>query len=389
MVAVSSLRFWKERGGQTEAVASRRAVDPLWLLVLLAAVLAALALAQPRWIWANAPATPQAEMQWSVRSISGEGGSEHIEAWARLAPGSDLPPGQAEIGVNDRAQAITAAQLRNGIALPVPEAKGGHVALALLVNHSELARQEFVRGGTDESFGLLEYAGAGKGIDPALHRAFSVQSGARIGEPSLERTVVIVNDPKMTQLDFPPRALVLAEPATPLEGINPGNRIEAPSPSPGGWSPEVAAAPADPRLTWPAIAPLEGIRVRALRDTAISRDWQVLATAGGRPWILGRETGDGGTLVLWLASEPATETDWPGHASFIVFLAEMEHRAWGDQGGSQYIAWTPLHSPEAAATQTQASLELGNYCGGLAVALLLIAAAWCFHRIGHTKLVRV
>ncbi|HEY4329061.1 MAG TPA: BatA domain-containing protein, partial [Phycisphaerae bacterium] len=84
---VSSLRLWRDMG-QVSGESRRRAIDPLWVLVFFAAVMAALALAAPAWRMDTAPLVPTLDVEWSVRSLQTANG-QHVEAWVHAphAPG--------------------------------------------------------------------------------------------------------------------------------------------------------------------------------------------------------------------------------------------------------------------------------------------------------------
>jgi len=95
-------------------------------------------------------------------------------------------------------------------------------------------------------------------------------------------------------------------------------------------------------FVWPAFVRLDAVRVAKLREATFSADWQIVATAGGHPWIAIRQMNGaeaGNTMMIWLASEPRAQTNWTNDPSFVLFFAEMANRAWGGGGGGKTVAW--------------------------------------------------
>src|SRR5206468_2742886 len=119
--------------------------------------------------------------------------------------------------------------------------------------------------------------------------------------------------------------------------------------------------------------------------------WQVLATVDGRPWIALRTVGGdaagaggaGRVTLLWLASAPSAETNWPKSASFVLFFAEVANRAWeaqaGEAIGGSAVEWERMKETTASPhTQPDAAraVDLRDLLGGVAIVLLVGAAGW-------------
>jgi hypothetical protein len=364
---VSSLKLWRDltvAGGARR----RRRIDPLWVLVLAAAVLAAGALAGPTWVVGERPTVG---VQWAVRSV-GAGGP--TEAWVHVPQADD----GMQLLVNGAVQRATGSALRRGMALAVAS-EGARVNLELQVRNEVLATGEFVRpAGAGREFGLVTHAVDGA-IDAALERAFQVQPGVRVGDPSVRPVVLLINAPHVQDEELAGAALVVAEPRTALPGIHLGPRVAAPG---DGWKPEVAAGAAsgDEGISWPRFVNLQEVRVKAVRDAQLSAEWRVLARVAEHPWVAVREVPwkDGGKGVwVWLGSEPLAETNWPREAGFVVFYGEVSRQALGNSAGEaaagEAVTWEQLPSkPVAAAREVGLQWALGVAGMGL----LAGAVAW-------------
>jgi hypothetical protein len=338
-------------------------------LVLLAAFLAGLALAQPRWA-IGTPPHPPLDVTWNVRTLHAD--TDATQAWIRC-PQLPVP---AILTINGAARSVTPAELRQGLALPVNPDSHGHIALTLQSADAHAAAT-FSAPGSIPPFGLLEIAAPGVAIDPALSRVFRVQKNVQIGDPSIQPCVVLLNDAHARVADFQNADLVIAQSATPLPGLVPGARVEGNGGKP--WVPQVAA---DSGFNWPSFVSLQDVQVKARRDVALSADWRVLATADGKPWIACRliskeSINDNNCMCIWLASDPATETNWPSHPGFVLFFAEMQHRALGP-AAPRLVDWTCL--PDAPAALAESPISLAPYLGGAAILLLLAAVAWFLWR---------
>ena len=363
--AVSSLRLW--RGLEGAGSAKRRVLDPLWVLVLAAGMLAGLAWAGPRWESGAMPA-PRLEVTWAVRSVggAGDGTGGGTEAWVRCGNAG----GAATLSINGMERPVGEADLRQGVALPVTGDAQGRVRLELRAGHA-LARATFTHPGGAPAFGLLEIAGSGAGIDPALRRVFGVQPNMRAGDPTVHPRVLLVNDPQVRAEDLEEADLVIGQGASALPGILPGAEVK------GEWAAQVEGGSG---FAWPAFVSLKDVHVRTMREAVISADWRIVATAGGKPWIAVREMprGDGSkALWVWLASSPWTDSDWVKDPGFVLFFAEMEQRAFGGEA-RPYVDWMRL--PDAVTPHAAAPVELARYVGVAGVGLLLGAMLWFVRR---------
>jgi hypothetical protein len=363
--SVSSVRLW--RGLEGEGTAKRRLLDPLWVLVLAAAVFAGIALARPCWVGGRQP-PPPLDVTWAVRSprAAADGAPRQAEAWVRCA----AEDGAVTLSVNGAHRPVSAAELRQGVALPVQADAQGRVVLQLRSGSAE-AGATFTDTGSASPFGLLEIAAPAAGIDPALRRVFAVQANRRAGDPTVHPRVLLVNDSQVRAEDLQDADLVIAQSVTPLAGILPGAAIQ------GEWAPQVESGSG---FAWPSFVSLKFVQVRTLRQAAISADWRIIATAGGRPWIAAREIphADGTkALWLWLASTPLTDCDWVKDPGFVLFFAEMQQRAFSGER-TPYVDWTRL--PDTAVESAAAPLALAPYAGVAAMALLLGAMVWFVRR---------
>jgi hypothetical protein len=358
---VSSVRLW--RGLEAEGAAKRRALDPLWVLVLVAGVLAGMALARPRWV-AGTPAE-RLEGTWAVRSVKTAGGE--TEAWVRCPEASDT----ARLHVNGVERFVSAAELRQGAAVPVHADSLGHVRLEIRSGHA-VAAATFADTGQGPPFGFLAIAASGADVDPALRRVFAVQPAARVGDPTVRPRVLLVQDPQVRVEDLEDADLVIAQPSSPLPGITLGAEVK------GEWLPQVESGSG---FDWPKFVSLKDVHVRTLRQAILGAEWRVIATADAKPWIVTREIprGSGGkALWLWLGSSALAETDWVKDPGFVLFFAEMQQRAFGGEA-KPYVDWTKL--PETDVTGNTVAVELTPYLGAAGILLLLGATTWFVRRM--------
>ena len=371
---VPSIRLWR---GLTETASARpRIIDPVWLLVFIAALLAAAALAQPEWTRHFPADLPSAGMEWTIRSLGASTSPSTTEAWVRLLDGSHLPERMTlsiETDAGREQHTLSLAQLKAGIPIALPTT----AARATLSLHTQnatatappLAQQSFVRSAIGQSFALLGSAGA----DPALKRVFAIQPGARPGDPTIRPTILLLSDPatapsELSSIDG--TALIIAQSEVPLPGLTPGERLSANMP----WTPVI---PPDQNASaaMPNFVHLDRVHVAAFRAVALSPEWHILATVADKPWMAMRQQKK--LTLIWLASSPTTETDWPKDPSFVLFFAEMASRALAQPAATtsaRFIDWIPLNDSTPTPPQTSSSLYPLNAYLGIAAIVLLIAA---------------
>jgi hypothetical protein len=363
---VSSVRLWQGLTAGSE-VSRRRVIDPVWVIVWLGAILAALALSGATWTAGESPA-PWATMQWSVRSMSTSSAGK-AEAWVRLlemrgAAGRMILV--ADDGGHRIEKEVSLETLRAGLIVPL-DGSAKRVTLSLRDGSHVLAQQTFEWVGPNQPFGVIAVAGA-QGIDPALRRVFAVQPGARMDDPTIRPAVVLLNDPADSSWqDLAAGGLLVAQPAANLPGLVVGTRILAPD----AWQPMVAETQMGVGVSH--IVKLDHVRITALREATVSSDWHVLATAGDKPWLAIRAWQ--GVTLLWLASDPSSDTNWPKDPSFVIFFAELLQRAIGSANANAIVEWRPVNSngtDEAHAQRREYPLN-----GGIALAAvaLWVAAA--------------
>jgi hypothetical protein len=363
--SVPSLKLWRGLG-PSAAAKGRRWIDPLWALVLLAGLLAAVALAQPQWCSRSQKDRPDLHPDWSVRSTNvSDANGIHAEAWIRLSPAESA--GIDAVRVNGIQQSVPAAGLAAGILVPVSATPA---ELALLSRGNVVATATFEKpADTPRSFGFLRLCAPADGeLDPALRRFFEMQPGAQIDDPAAQPVVVLVKGLNLSAEELAGAGLIVAEPDAELPGIKLGAPLSAPPP---GWTPEPAAG----AFAWPPFVSLKDVHVKALRQAEFSSDWEVIARAGGHPWIAVRRKGN---LAIWLASAPTSDTDWVQAGSgFVAFFAEMQNRALGAAGQPSFTVW---NQRPAIAAHASTAVPLQDPLGGIAIVLLLVASIWHIKR---------
>jgi hypothetical protein len=376
---VSSVRLWKGLAGG-ETTARRRVVDPLWLMVFIATLLAALGLAGPQWAMERDARAGRLSVDVAVRDVGLESGQHAVGAWLKV----EEAQGIAELVAITLAtpdgtfsQSMPLATLKSGwtyaVDMPAVPSKLSLDIRAGSANANDvLFRQRWARPGV-APFGVLELGT----IDPMLRRAFQVHPGARFGDPTLRPAVVLINqtaDPAASLEEMGGAgSLMIAGPSAPFPGIEAGGPIRGPE---GGWRMErevAGTAPGvrdDPRGA-------EMARVFALRPARLSSEWQILARAGGHPFLaLAR----GKSTRLWLAAELTPDTDWWKYPSFIIFFGELVQQVSGAASADRIVTWVPDGRPEGTAIAPptvppgRGALLLGPWMGIGAMALLVGSA---------------
>ncbi len=251
---IPSIRLWQ---GLTETASTRRRrVDPVWLMMFIAALLAAAALAEPAWTGHSPVDLPSARMQWSIRSLGTPASPTATEARVRLLDGIHLPEHlilAIETDADSEQQTPALPQLQRGMLLTLPPS-AMRATLSLRAQNASattppFAQQSFVLPAIGQPFALL---GAPFG-DPALQRVFAIQPRARPDDPTLEHTVLLLSDPAaapsaLAALQGP--ALIIAAPEVPLPGLTPGDPLSTatspPSPPPPQYLPSKMPPPPCP-----------------------------------------------------------------------------------------------------------------------------------------------
>jgi Aerotolerance regulator N-terminal len=384
--AVSSVKLWQGLGGSGNQT-RRRAVDPLWMLILGAALIAAVGLAQPQWRFEDSPSQRTLPVEWSIRSIKSHSANgretDRTDAWLHLSE-SAACPASLILNANGQPRKLTPADLHRGLALRINNA-GERVTLSLQAEGQVLAQQTFViaPGTGSPPFRLLERSVPDGNIDAALSRVFTLQAKGRPEDSSIHSVVLLINTPDFVPSSIPDGGLVVAQPDTPLPGLTLGSRIDAPA---QGWMVTPSMNESIPAFAWPSFVRLDEVRIKSMRQITLSNDWHVLATANNQPWIAARKWEDpAGTArpstLIWLASEPSTQTNWPAFPSFVAFFAEMTSRTFSSfagaaSGSEQIIAWNPIEKPQSQPPNPPLVIDLSRLAGAIALSLIGTAVAW-------------
>ena len=339
---VSSTLLWQGLASEA-AGAKSRLIDPLWALILAAALLAALALPHPVVQLGAEDHVPRVETVLQMRALPGGSTAElYVRAVAQENLGSAC---RLEIAADDGAKSLpvitrdlTPAQLAAGILVPGIPASGR--CEIRLRSGSRLAATWSLEKVTRPPYAVLAIGP----VSPALQRVMALQPGAVVGDAAIRPAVYLIDDPGFSpgQIAASPGSVIVASARTPLEGItfldapatgaataatsSTGNAATAPVgivPQFAGNSPLVEMAPGHP-------IPLGDVRVFHYRPISLSSDWTPLITVDQHPWLAVRRGPSGGGVgggdVLWvyLASELVPrETNWATDLSFIIFFSNL------------------------------------------------------------------
>jgi hypothetical protein len=380
--AVSSVKLW--RGLQGDAASQkRRRIDPLWLLVWLSAVIGALCLAGPRWVWGPRAEGPRMSVSWNVRELRHGGQANALGVFARVTEARDVKDPVRVVmrvdGVPPTAADVTLEKLRAGWDFSFATIPANVKGLTLEVQRREgteaLAMQTFTRP-DGLPFGVQEIGR----IAAPLRRVFEVQPGATPGDPTVRPLVTLVNEAGATAdrgTELAASDLVVAGPEVAAPGLEPGALVTATG---DGWKAEAGEGGAD----LPAYVQWDQVHVFKLREARLSAEWQVLARAGGHPFVALRRAREGerGPTWVWVAAEVDRETDWWKSPGFVVFFAEMTRLSLGQAGAGRIVPWAPgpLEGIAVAARPDVEEARLSPALGALAIAMLAGAAGWLLWR---------
>jgi hypothetical protein len=352
---VSSTRLWQNLAGEASGARSRK-VDPLWLLVFLAAVFTALALPGPRWQSGRSlQDLPSAKVEWAVRSLADNPPSlflkitepHHLAATLRLEPSQ---------------QHVATADAIHGLTLPLPTEIS---TLRLFSDHALLAAATFTRPDRPP-FALLTRAAPGRAVDPALYRVFAINPAAVVGNVLIHPAVLLVDDPKFTLNDISPDTLVIGAPDTPLPGITLGPSFKP------------AAPPVS--VAMPKFVQLASVQVTTATQATLTADWTIAATLDNHPFLATRRLAPNGPTLVWLASRPVADTNWPLNRSFVLYFSDLLARTFptDTQSNGRALDWRREDLPPAT-LHPPAVVGLTAPLGAAAIVLLAAAAlmlAW-------------
>ncbi|GEM_PF-2424535 len=370
---VSSTRLWEGLTGEASGKKSRH-VDPVWLMVFLASLLAGLALAGPRWQSATDPQVATADVHWAIRGIAGQTQAElfvRIERDQGLSGTCKLIVAPTEMDeFTGVVKQFSVADLRQGMVVQVPNFP--ELQATLTAGPHVLAKSTFIRRDRPP-FALLTAVARGGKIDPALLRLFSVHPSVTTDDPTIRPAVLLVDDPRFEADSVDARTLVIASPRTPL----PGNTLKQ------------VITPAAPARPQSAQLNLAAVRVNRYTSAELSSDWEILATLDGHPWIAMRTESATPTAPLrrsvWLASNPAQDGNWGVDLSFVLFFGELLDQMYPATVGTApsdvgVVEWTERRDTSGEPSPTVAPISLMPGAGLAAIVLLASASLLLFRR---------
>jgi hypothetical protein len=305
-----------------------------WILILAAAVLAALALSEPQLRWPPPPnaVRPAVKIEAVGQSLPGNAGKADI--FVKI-PGLDptLPytlrvradhPAMPGGGIQ---RTLTAARLARGIDLaPLPAHQQFTITLKQAL--SMVARTS-VRRLPEVQHIAAHFIGP---PPPAMVKLLSLIPGLEFHAGISGPGIWIIH-----QRDFNPGSLgAIKNSAIVLLGQTPGPQL-----SPGAG---LAINPAQAPISvgkWRLLKAVHpsGVEVRQMFQGHLGPHWHVLMRVGAHAWLAQRHDPAENTTWLWLASPLTTAfTDWPHHASFVIFFSNVinklksiaGHTHWGD-----------------------------------------------------------
>lgn len=350
VMRVSSTRLW----AGLESAASgtkKRALDPVWLLVVMAATLAGLALPGVQW-QQHANDLPSADVLVTVRSAA------TTQAFVRVREVRHVREPVQVVADGRLIGTPTLEELARGVTVDVPAATD-KLQLELRTADAALATRQFVREVTPP-FGVLTVGRP----NAALLRAFRVHASARLDDATV-RPIVLLADEASFALDPEERdvLVITCGRATPA-----GVDRRAPTTQP---------KPNSPKLTSTALLnadALANVRIAAATPLKADGSWRVLAETSVGPWLLHQRDASRNVTRVHFASVPGAETDWPAYPSFVIFCARLLEEVNPPRHGDA-IGWRDV-TPPTVATPVAPAHALTPYfvVGAIACAVVAVLA---------------
>ncbi len=329
-----------------------RIPDWPWMLILSAAVLATMALSVPRIQWQAPQAVPrQAVIINAVgRSLPGNAGAVDLFVkvpalhpqlpYTLLVHGDD--PEKPERIIS---RTVTAEKLSSGTdVVPVPASQ--QFAITLKQGGYTIARATLRR-----LPGVQKIAAHFIGPPPRVFlKLLSSMPGLELHAGTSGRGIWIVN-----QRDFNPKSLAgIKNSAIVLSGHTPGPLL-----SPGAvieFKPPQSPIAVGHGKLLNAVNPSH-VAVQKIIRANLGPGWHVLMRVTGHPWLAERNDPIRNITWLWLSSPLRSAwTDWPHHASFVIFFTNVIARLQSIPGHAmQADAWrtVPENQPGIATANTR------------------------------------
>ena len=362
------LEFWPR---ESYEVAGRWKAKPdwPWILILMGAVLAALALCSPRLqtVEPKNSAAPGVTLRAIGRSIPGDNQSLDVFVQSRnIHRGS----GYQVILTTHRQilrRTVSAGALKAGIDISPLQATR-KIAITLKQDQHTIARKMLRR-----ISGAGPIAGHFIGTPPpAFLRLFGAMPDVTLHSQAADRGIWIVHqhrfNPHILHRVFNSTIVLLGH--TPGPGLSPGAEIIL------NHSTPLTALSHHGLMQ---AVDLSGVVVRKIFTAQLDSHWQSLITIQGHTWLAERRDAPHGQTWLWLAGQmDSAWTTWPDHASFIIFfanvMAQLQKSPRADTQGNWWrAAASRAPIPPQGSKTAMRSLDLNIALAVLACVCLLTA----------------
>lgn len=307
------LEFWPEETAQNTG-RQQRMPDWPWLLILAAAILAALALSSPQLQLPGPQPTAAQTLRFQAIGRSLPDNPNIVDVFVKA---SSLPNGidySLLIAAHRKIirHTVSAKTLARGIDItPVPGAQT--LTVALRQNGRTLAHVTLLRSSAVQKI-KAHFIGA---PPPAFLRLLSVTPSITFHGRISHRGLWIIH-----QRHFNVKILRgITDSTFVLLGDTPGPGLAPLSPL-RLKPPQTPVVVSDGKLM--RFVNTSRVVVKQMFTARFDSHWNVLMEVHGQPWLAQRD--DMGTHItwLWLAGRAdSTWNDWPHHASFVVFFANV------------------------------------------------------------------
>ncbi len=383
---VPTIYFWTPDVAASAAARGRR-IDPLWALLLAAALVAALAAAQPQWKPSAATVKPTLAARLAMARAPG---SKTAELFLRERPQAPGASAGAAPQCHLRLESAPGRKppWRRQFLLPKKFWRVGTVVAGLpaarrmraTLMAPGYAHETFLlTRKTRPAFALLSIGRPGR----FLLRAFSVQPGAAVDNLRLRPRIVLVDRRRFSLSSAGHPAAVVASGRTPLPGLafSGGQPVRLTK----GISPQKTGGAGALRAVH-----FRHVAVRRYWNVIPDKHWRVLAAVAGHPWLLERSASPapsrGGATLYYIGSKLSTHwTNLARRSALVILAANMVRRARaapnGGSGGRTVgiQTWTTRQIPRrkhAATAKRPVSLAVALLLtAGLLATLFLVLAA--------------
>ncbi len=335
------LDFWPEDTPRS-AGRQKRFPEWPWMLILLAAILATIALSSPRLQWRSVRSAASSSVHLLALARSEPGSSESVDVFVKAAPVHDGSNYTLVIAAHHRIirRLISATALTQGCDVTfVPAAP--ILTIALMQNNRTLAQLALSR-----SSGMLKVSAHFIGSPPpAFLRLLAAMPSISFHGHIRKHGLWIIHQRKFnpTILRGITDSAIILLGDTPGPGLRPQAELML-------THPQTPATVSRERLM--RFVSSSGIMVKKLIQAHFNSSWYPLMEVNNHTWLAQSDDATRHITWLWLAGQMNSSWNtWPHHASFVIFFANVIAQLQSLPGSVRQGHWWRSTTPDAAGAQ--------------------------------------